>query len=63
MIPPSYFSSCKCHPTVTTGLGEPCLNCKELPMHHRDGGYCRNSTRQYDWFMHRKELSNHETTI
>lgn len=50
------MSPCKCHPTVTIGLGEPCLTCKNLPDQHQNGGYCRNSTRQYDWFIHRKEL-------
>ena len=53
------YSRCSCHPTVDTGTGEMCLNCKDQTCKTlRDEGtqgYCNNSTRQADWFNHRKE--------
>ena len=53
---------CACHPTVTIGTGEVCMNCGKLPEDHapiafpseKAPRYCRNSTRQSDWCEHRK---------
>lgn len=47
---------CKCHPDCDVGTGEPCLNCGEPPHKHKTVGYCRNSTRQWDWYTHRQEV-------
>jgi len=44
---------CACHPECGVGLGEPCLNCGLVPHEHRWAGYCRNATRQHDWYTHR----------
>ena len=53
---------CKCHPDVDIGTGEPCLNCHDINCKVRrengTGGYCNNSTRQSDWFNHRKYIHN-----
>lgn len=46
---------CACHPDVNVGTGEACLNCKLLPEQHNPERYCRNSSRQDDWYNHRKE--------
>lgn len=55
-----YYARCSCHPTVDTGTGEMCLNCKDSVCKTRrengTGGYCNNSTRQADWFSHRKDV-------
>jgi hypothetical protein len=50
------FELCTCHPNIEVGMGEPCLNCKLYPGEHNPPGYCRNSTRQWDWSTHRKEV-------
>lgn len=59
-----YYARCSCHPTVDTGTGEMCLNCKDsVCKTHREngtGGYCNNSTRQADWFSHRKDVEHRD---
>jgi hypothetical protein len=41
-----------------------CLNCKDsVCKTHREngtGGYCNNSTRQADWFSHRKDVEHRD---
>jgi hypothetical protein len=58
-----YYARCSCHPTVDIGTGEMCLNCKDSVCKTRrengTGGYCNNSTRQADWFSHRKDVRYH----
>jgi len=53
---PSQMNPCVCHPEANAvGMGEACLNCKKYPQDHSPPGYCRNSTRQWDWFTHRRD--------
>jgi len=58
------MTPCVCHPEANdVGMGETCLNCKLYPGEHEPPGYCRNSTRQWDWYTHRKERELSLTTI
>lgn len=57
------IKQCDCHPGVDTGTGELCLNCNKFPQDHNTPGYCRNSTRQSDWWNHRKAQLNNKDKV